>query len=464
MEIPGKERHSRDSQRLIQARNTDYCQECKNIIEDQCVRYGDQRWHIACFQCKKCERSLKTTSGSVMNGQLYCTTCVHASPCTFDYVSRLAQYSYLLRIALSRLCSLLQITDSQLSNVDYSTKLNSAKAAASHILKDMPPNMLNASIELQQMMEERGHMETIYPTEIKDAKTVSSSTTRLDRKMSRSFKMANKRSTILGNTTLPTRTDSLHRRSVGLDDLPQMAAVAVSATTTNSRQAPPENIHIATGLSGKPRIYLSELSALQYMIIRYVAVVQIESYVRSSFTSAELLNMVETKKSSIWGKFFTPFKVKKNVQPKAKEIGTFGVPLDVLTDRTGVESNLALGPSPVRLTGSIENKDYNRFGYTENVVISGICVTTEPGLLPKKFKKYFYYSKPDIICLKYSFTLNRTLRHSPHFRIREQEEWISDTDQCEFSFYMDDEYKNRQVHKRCQVEFGLFQRRHHCRR
>lgn len=110
MEIPGKERHSRDSQRLIQAKNTDYCQECKNIIEDQCVRYGDQRWHIACFQCKKCERSLTTTSGSVMNGQLYCTTCVHASPCTFDYVSRLAQYSYLLRIALSRLCSLLQIT------------------------------------------------------------------------------------------------------------------------------------------------------------------------------------------------------------------------------------------------------------------------------------------------------------------------------------------------------------------
>ncbi|CEI94546.1 hypothetical protein RMCBS344292_08755 [Rhizopus microsporus] len=355
MEIPGKERHSRDSQRLIQAKNTDYCQECKNIIEDQCMRYGDQRWHIACFQCKKCERSLTTTSGSVMNGQLYCTTCVHASPCTFDYVSRLAQYSYLLRIALSRLCSLLQITDSQLSNVDYSTKLNSAKAAASHILKDMPPNMLNASIELQQMMEERGHMETIYPTEIKDAKTVSSSTTRLDRKMSRSFKMANKRSTILGNTTLPTRTDSLHRRSVGLDDLPQMAAVAVNATTTNSRKAPPENIHIATGLSGKPRIYLSELSALQYMIIRYVAVVQIESYVRSSFTSAELLNMVETKKSSIWGKFFTPFKVKKNVQPKAKEIGTFGVPLDVLTDRTGVESNLALGPSPVRLAAFIDD-------------------------------------------------------------------------------------------------------------
>ncbi|ORE16108.1 hypothetical protein BCV71DRAFT_184085 [Rhizopus microsporus] len=114
-------------------------------------------------------------------------------------------------------------------------------------------------------------------------------------------------------------------------------------------------------------------------------------------------------------------------------------------------------------TGSIENKDYNRFGYTENVVISGICVTTEPGLLPKKFKKYFYYSKPDIICLKYSFTLNRTLRHSPHFRIKEQKEWIPDTDQCEFSFYMDDEYKNRQVQKRCQVEFGLFQRRHHCR-
>ncbi|KAG1453609.1 hypothetical protein G6F55_008049 [Rhizopus delemar] len=339
MEIPGKERHSRDSQRLIHAKNTDYCQECKNIIEDQCMRHGDYRWHIACFKCFKCACPLKIDSTTMINVQLHCLSCVNASPYSFSYVSKLTQYSYLLRVALSRLCNLLQVTDSQLSSVDYSTKLNHTKA--SHILKDVPANMVGASKELQQMIEERGQLENIYPTEIKDAKTVSSSTTRLDRKMSRSFKMASKRSTLLGgHNALPTRTDSLHRRSVGLDDLPHMAAAAVTGSISQPCLQPRTQ-----------RIYLSELSALQYMIIRYVAVVQIEPYVRSSFSSTELLNMIESKKSSIWGKFF-PFRSKKS-QPKS--MGTFGVPLDTLTDRTGVESNLALGPSPVRLAAFIDD-------------------------------------------------------------------------------------------------------------
>ncbi|KAG1222815.1 hypothetical protein G6F35_005049 [Rhizopus arrhizus] len=360
MEIPGKERHSRDCQRLVHAKNTDFCQECKNIIEDQCMKHSEYRWHLTCFKCKNCDRALHENNATLVNLQLYCTSCANTSPYHFDYVSKLAQYSYLLRIALSRLCNLMQITDSQLSTVDYSTKLNNTKA--SHILKEVPPNMLGASKELQQMIDERGQLENIYPTEIKDAKTVSSSTTRLDRKMSRSFKTANKRSTILGNTSmpsrnnLPTRTDSLNRRSVGLDDLPHLAAVAVGGNKPlSSSETNTTATQVATGLSGRPRIYLSELSALQYMIIRYVAVVQIESYVRTSFSSTELLNMIESKKSSIWGKFFTPFKAKKTNQPKAKEIGTFGVPLDVLTDRTGVESNLALGPSPVRLASFIDD-------------------------------------------------------------------------------------------------------------
>ncbi|KAI9266076.1 hypothetical protein BY458DRAFT_437655 [Sporodiniella umbellata] len=343
MEIPGKERHSRDSQRLIQAKNADFCQECKNIIEDQCMRHGDYRWHIGCFKCKQCKSLLEPPNATLFNHESYCLSCVRAQPYSFTYVSKLTQYSYLLRVALSRLCNLLEVTDTQLSSVDYSTKFNHTKA--SHILKDVPSNMIDASKELQQMIEERGQLEHVYPTEIKDARTVSSSTTRLDRKMSRSFKTASKQSTLQSNKH-PTRKDSLHRCSAGLDDLPRMAAAAVEGTRPTINQP-------RLGHTGNPRIYLSELSALQYMIIRYVAVVQIEPYVRSSFTSTELLNMIDCKKSSIWGKFFTPFWSKKHL--KAKDMGTFGVSLEVLTERTGVESNLALGPSPVRLASFIDD-------------------------------------------------------------------------------------------------------------
>lgn len=272
---------------------------------------------------------------------------------------------------------LIPYTDSQLSSVDYSSKI---KPATNQLLKDANANIqLSPSAEKQlTMMNEANEF---YPTEIPDAKS-----THLDRKVSRSFKTANKRSTILGNADLtaslktqitptltptPARLDSLRRldqhkdlpelppprnvtrhkatRSVGLDDLPQMAAAAVRQSVRAD-----QNIRITTGASGHPRVYLSELSALQYMIIRYVAVVQVEQYVKSFFSSSELLNLIETKKSSIWGKFF-PFKNKKSHLPKAKEEGTFGVPLDLLTERTGVESNLGSGHSPVKLAAFIDD-------------------------------------------------------------------------------------------------------------
>lgn len=445
MEIPGKERHSRDCQRLIKPKNTDFCHVCRNTIEDQCIRYGDYRWHLPCFKCRQCGHQLSISDNeAVFNSAsftIHCIKCAGVSKreaTPFEYISKLTQYSFLLRVALSRLCNLLQITgtifilvffflflssnfnfhfslslfyfllllplwmliyhvtDTQLSSVDYSSKLKPTVVTNTAILKDANSNLQlspSAEKQLTMMNDDRGL--DYFPTEITDAKkVVSSSTTHLDRKVSRSFKSANKRSTILGNANLtsslrtqpqstmpPTRMDSLQRanvgqhkdlpelppceqpqrnvtrhkatRSVGLDDLPQLAAAAVSSKK-QSINLPQQNIRITTGASGRPRVYLSELSALQYMIIRYVAVVQVEQYVKSTFSSSELLNLIETKKSSIWGKFF-PFKNKKSHMPKAKEEGTFGVPLDLLTERTGVESNLGSGHSPVKLAAFIDD-------------------------------------------------------------------------------------------------------------
>ncbi|KAI9487508.1 MAG: hypothetical protein EXX96DRAFT_553530 [Benjaminiella poitrasii] len=399
MEIPGKERRSRDCQRLIKAKNTDYCQSCRNTIEDQCMRYGDYRWHMSCFKCRQCSRQLSKSDEAVLNSAsltIHCTQCpgvLSKDATPFEYITKLTQYSFLLRVALSRLCNLLQISDAQLSSVDYSTKLK----PGNHLLKDVNPNVqLSPSAEKQLTLipEDKLSNFDIFPTEIMDVRnTVTSSTTHLERKMSRSFKMANKRSTILGNADLaesfriqqtqsssipPARMDSLQRRvdqqkdlpelphgysnmtrhkptrSIGLDDLPQLAAAAVTSKKQMISNLP-HSIHIPTNAAGRPRIYLSELSALQYMIIRYVAVVHIEQYVKSSFSSSELLNLIDTKKGSIWGKFFTPFKKQKNQMSKAKEEGTFGVPLDVLTERTGVESNLGSGHSPVKLAAFVDD-------------------------------------------------------------------------------------------------------------
>jgi hypothetical protein len=168
------------------------------------------------------------------------------------------------------------------------------------------------------------------------------------------------------------------RVSVGLDDIPMVGKQVIQdqkkqqqSPTTSSIKAPPTQTNSpfvpGTGMvakcvisptTGKPRVYLSELSALQYMIMRHVAVVHIEPYVSDFFTHDELLQLIQLKKASIWGKFFTSFKKPGGVakkQYRSKEEGTFGVPLEILTEKTGVESNLGAGASPIRIAAFIDD-------------------------------------------------------------------------------------------------------------
>lgn len=168
------------------------------------------------------------------------------------------------------------------------------------------------------------------------------------------------------------------RVSVGLDDIPMVGKQVIQdqkkqqqSPTTSSIKAPPTQTNspfvpgtgmvakcVISSTTGKPRVYLSELSALQYMIMRHVAVVHIEPYVSDFFTHDELLQLIQLKKASIWGKFFTSFKKPGGVakkQYRSKEEGTFGVPLEILTEKTGVESNLGAGASPIRIAAFIDD-------------------------------------------------------------------------------------------------------------
>ncbi|KAI8368322.1 uncharacterized protein BYT42DRAFT_126373 [Radiomyces spectabilis] len=406
MEVAGKERHSRDSQRLFKAKQaSDYCHFCKSTIEDHCWKYGNYRWHLKCFHCRQCKRKLHADNqeDAVFSSaalSVLCTQCAGVDGTRFEYVTKLTQFAFLLRIALSRLCGILQVTDNQLSTVDISIK------SKPYLPKDVP---LTPGVESKSVLSSVLDEKTIhYPTHIADAQSVSSA--RLDRKISRSFKTA-KRSTIMGNAQMnplteepgdttatatatttaaakepskpaPARLDSLLRRmdqhkelpplpknknntrhkatrSVNLDDIPHMAAEAVSHQKPYHPPSVQPTMLSDTAGSGSAssRIYLSELSALQHMIIRHVAVVHIEPYVREFFSFSELLNLIEHKKTSIWGKFFTSLKkpgVNKRNQ-KGKEEGTFGVLLDALTEKTGVESNLGAGPSPLKIAAFVDD-------------------------------------------------------------------------------------------------------------
>lgn len=101
--------------------------------------------------------------------------------------------------------------------------------------------------------------------------------------------------------------------------------------------------------------YFSELSALEYFIVRHVAVLSMEPLLEGHFNLEDLLGLIETRKPvNFWGKFGKAFA--KNDRPKGgKKKGVFGVPLDALVERDGVDSTYGVGPGALRVPGLIDD-------------------------------------------------------------------------------------------------------------
>lgn len=98
--------------------------------------------------------------------------------------------------------------------------------------------------------------------------------------------------------------------------------------------------------------YFSELTALEYFIVRHVAVLQMQPLLEGHFTLEDLLLLIETRKQTFWGKLFKP----SSEKPKGgKKKGVFGVNLEVLVDKDPVESEHGIGPGALRIPAIIDD-------------------------------------------------------------------------------------------------------------
>jgi hypothetical protein len=101
----------------------------------------------------------------------------------------------------------------------------------------------------------------------------------------------------------------------------------------------------------RTRKYLSELSALEYFIVRHIAVLYMEPLLDGQFTQQELIDLIETKRPSIWDRFNKAFKAdKKPINKKA----VFGRSLEQVVERDGAESIDGVGPGALRVPAVID--------------------------------------------------------------------------------------------------------------
>jgi hypothetical protein len=96
--------------------------------------------------------------------------------------------------------------------------------------------------------------------------------------------------------------------------------------------------------------FVSELSALELAIVRHAALLALSrSALRDQFELDDLYELLEVKKGSFWKKLFGPGKEKKNVK------SVFGVPLELLVEREGVDSMLGASRGALRVPSFIDD-------------------------------------------------------------------------------------------------------------
>ena len=99
---------------------SDLCSNCNAPVDNECLKFGDRRWHRAHIACSSCRQDLGIR-GAISNAawsereqRAMCHGCLgegrqmSGAVKGFQEVTRLQQYVYLLRVALARLLSVLR--------------------------------------------------------------------------------------------------------------------------------------------------------------------------------------------------------------------------------------------------------------------------------------------------------------------------------------------------------------------
>ncbi|KAK4218744.1 hypothetical protein QBC37DRAFT_177784 [Rhypophila decipiens] len=397
----------------LSANDSDHCVLCRKPIEDECAKNGDKRWHIGCTKCSTCGhelgRSLQDARLNLYDSKMFCSRCEtysseKAPP--FERVSKLQQYIFLLQVALARLLDILK--------ANGSLPLSSGDPGANGYLEPAegrPSNDVRSKSYGGEAPQH--HRESSYESALNDVRRLKS--TRMDKHLSSSFRKARTSRIMDGpeSSSVQPGFNSGHNRTgskgfhiveeqasttdlpemllqnqdaLTLDDIPRIVAAeqareqrsyppprqelfrspatepafGAGGTPSNhqrsysdGRGADPRNARDASPQRGGRR-YFSELSGLEYFIVRHLAVLTMHPMVESEFSFEELLGFIESRKQpTFWKNIGKAFQ--KDGRKNVKKKGVFGVQLETITERDGAESTDGVGPGTLRIPAIVDD-------------------------------------------------------------------------------------------------------------
>jgi hypothetical protein len=372
---------------------------------------------LVCSNCNRdLSHNIEDARWSEQQQRLYCSSCGHdfsGPEGEFTHVTRLEQYVFLLRVALARLLAILR-NSGTLPHTSDDPNLNGYNSLEGHRVNSEPP-LLRSDTRSKSYggPVDENPRESSYENTLNDVRRLRS--TRMDKHLSQTIKQA-RRSRIMdgpegrsvregsaGDDVMNTRDlpphiieeggrdgeprhDLFfgHQDALTLDDIPRIVAAEQAKEQrpnaykharhdpfrTSITEPKLHNGHqrVTSGgnqldnsaAAGEPspqrggnKKYFSELSALEYFIVRHVAVLSMQPLLEGHFTLEELLGLIESRKSTFWNKLGKAFQ--KDSVKGGKKKGVFGVPLEVIIERDGADSTDGVGPGSLRIPALVDD-------------------------------------------------------------------------------------------------------------
>ncbi|KAI0022202.1 rho-type GTPase-activating protein [Xylariomycetidae sp. FL0641] len=388
----------------LSANDSDQCTSCRKPIEDGCALGGDRRWHLACVVCTRCNSELGKDLGQARlqrDQKIYCASCEgqmgeRGQP--LEQISKLQQYIFLLKVALARLLEILRNSGALPHTTDDPNANGYNTADGQGAALDAGPGMLRSDSRSKSYTGERDRhqRESSYESTLNDVRRLRS--TRLDKHLSSSLRKA-RTSRIMDGPEVsgadPNRIDEDgepgaggtteqyfgHQDALTLDDIPRIVAAEQAREQQPTKAARQElfrspateppygagaghqrtltdghgaDLRIPVEAKGG-RKFFSELTGLEYFIVRHVAVLTMQPMLDPEFTLEELLGLIEARKpATFWNKFGKAFGKNDN-RKGGKKKGVFGVPLEIIVERDGADSTDGVGPGALRIPAIIED-------------------------------------------------------------------------------------------------------------
>lgn len=371
---------------------------------------------LGCSRCgKELGRCLEDARWNAFDKKTYCSNCVAINTeddLPFEHITKLQQYVFLLSVALARLLDMLR--NSGIIQLSMDDQGVNGLHAGTDKFSTSPEQM--GGFPQQQVdptrsktypgvgSGERGSKrESTYENTLNDVRRLRS--TRLDKHISSSFRKA-RTSMIMdgpeGRSVRPGSpggegkmrpdhdlhivedrgaadagtTDTMfgHNDALTLDDIPRIVAAeqvreksnqnalfrSPTAATTGGRGQRPSSmgrddmqVYGDQLARGGGRRFFSELSGLEYFIVRHLAVLTMHPMLGDEFPLEELLSFIEPRKPATFWKNIS--KAFKNEKKPIKKKGVFGVPLEIIIERDGADSTDGVGPGTLRIPAVLDD-------------------------------------------------------------------------------------------------------------